>query len=233
MTTIEERIQGVRARIVRACAQAGREPSNVALLAVSKTFDASAVRLAQGAGQLAFGENYIQEAIDKMAALADLPLQWHCIGPIQSNKTRLVAEHFDWAHTIDRQKTAERLSAQRPAGRAPLQVCIQVNIDGGANKAGVAPDAALALARAVASLPGLCLRGLMAMPEPSPDYPIQLALNRRAADLFKLIGACGAPGLERWDTLSLGMSADLEAAILAGSSMVRVGSAIFGSRVQA
>ena len=230
MTTIDGRLQGVRARIERACAQAGREPSSVALLAVSKTFDAGAVRQAHGAGQLAFGENYIQEAIDKMVDLADLPLHWHCIGPIQSNKTRLVAERFDWAHTIERLKTAERLSAQRPAGRAPLQVCIQVNVDGGTNKAGVAPGAALTLARAVAVLPGLCLRGLMAIPEPSPDYPVQLALSQRAADLFKLIGASGAPGLERWDTLSLGMSADLEAAIMAGSSMVRVGSAIFGAR---
>ena len=230
MTTIDERLLGVHARIERACAQAGREPSSVALLAVSKTFEAGAVRQAHGAGQLAFGENYIQEAIEKMADLADLPLQWHCIGPIQSNKTRLVAEHFDWAHTIDRRKTAERLSAQRPAARAPLQVCIQVNVDGGVNKAGVAPGEALALARAVAVMPALCLRGLMAIPEPSPDHAVQLALHRRAADLFKLIGASGALGLERWDTLSLGMSADLEAAVLAGSTMVRVGTAIFGSR---
>lgn len=230
MTTIEDRIQGVRARIAEACAQARRAPSSVALLAVSKTFDADAVRQAHGAGQHAFGENYIQEAIDKMAQLADLPLQWHCIGPIQSNKTRPVAECFDWVHTIDRLKTAERLSAQRPAGRAPLQVCIQVNIDAGANKAGVAPGEALALARAVAVLPGLSLRGLMAIPEPSPDFSGQLALHRQAAELFKLISASQAPGLERWDTLSLGMSADLEAAIMAGSTMVRVGSAIFGAR---
>ena len=230
MTTIEECIQGVRTRIERACAQAGREPSSVALLAVSKTFDAGAVRLAHGARQLAFGENYIQEAIDKMALLADLPLIWHCIGPIQSNKTRLVAEHFDWAHTIERLKTAERLSAQRPPGRAPLQVCIQVNIDGGANKSGVAPQSALALARAVAQLPGIRLRGLMAIPEPSADFKLQLELHQRAATLFKSIGSCGAAGLQDWDTLSLGMSADLEAAIMAGSTMVRVGSAIFGAR---
>ena len=230
MTTIDERLLGVRARIERACAQAGREPSSVALLAVSKTFDAGAVRQAHGAGQLAFGENYIQEAIDKMADLADLPLVWHCIGPIQSNKTRLVAEHFDWAHTIDRRKTAERLSAQRPAARAPLQVCIQVNVDGGVNKSGVAPQAALALACAVAQLPGIRLRGLMAIPEPSEDFKLQLELHQRAATLFKSIGSCDAAGLQDWDTLSLGMSADLEAAIMAGSSMVRVGSAIFGAR---
>ena len=230
MTTIDERLLGVYARIERACAQAVREPSSVALLAVSKTFEAGAVRQAHGAGQLAFGENYIQEAIEKMADLADLPLQWHCIGPIQSNKTRLVAERFDWAHTIDRRKTAERLSAQRPAARAPLQVCIQVNVDGGVNKAGVAPGEALALARAVAVMPALCLRGLMAIPEPSEDFAAQLALHRRAAAVFKEIGAARLQGLDHWDTLSLGMSADLEAAVLAGSTTVRVGTAIFGAR---
>ena len=153
---------------------------DVALLAVSKTFGADAVRAAHAAGQRAFGENYIQEAVEKMALLADLPLQWHCIGPIQSNKTRWVATHFAWAHTVDRLKTAERLSAQRPPELPPLQVCIQVNVDGGANKSGVAPGEALALARAVAALPRLKLRGLMAIPEPAPDFEAARAVHMRA-----------------------------------------------------
>lgn len=199
---------------------------DVALLAVSKTFGADAVRAAHAAGQRAFGENYIQEAVEKMALLADLPLQWHCIGPIQSNKTRWVATHFAWAHTVDRLKTAERLSAQRPPELPPLQVCIQVNVDGGANKSGVASGDALALARAVAALPRLRLRGLMAIPEPAPDFEAARAVHMRAKTLFDQMNAAGL-GL---DTLSLGMSADLEAAIAAGSTMVRVGSAIFGGR---
>jgi pyridoxal phosphate enzyme (YggS family) len=233
MTTIEERLQGVHQRIAQACARAGRDPGGVALLAVSKTFDAHVVRQAHAAGQRVFGENYIQEAVEKMALLEGLDIEWHCIGTVQRNKTRLVALHFDWAHTIDRFKTAERLGAQRPPGRAPLQVCIQVNVDGGANKSGVPPEQALELARAVAALPGLDLRGLMAIPEPSEDYNAQLAQHRRAADVFQAIGAAGLPGLRRWDTLSLGMSADLEAAVMAGSTMVRVGTAIFGGRGQA
>lgn len=226
MTTIESNLQLVRARIATACRASGRNVQDVALLAVSKTFGPEAVRAAHAFGQRAFGENYIQEAVDKMALLADLPIEWHCIGPIQSNKTRLVATHFDWAHTIDRLKTAERLSAQRPAGREPLNVCVQVNIDGGANKSGVRPDEALALAQAVASLPGLKLRGLMAIPEPAPDCEAARAIHMRARALFDQLNATGL-GL---DTLSLGMSADLEAAIAAGSTMVRVGSAIFGTR---
>jgi uncharacterized pyridoxal phosphate-containing UPF0001 family protein len=152
----------------------------VALLAVSKTFGPEAVRAAHAAGQTAFGENYIQEAVDKMAALADLPLVWHCIGPIQSNKTRLVAEHFDWAHTVDRLKIAQRLSEQLPAHRAPLQVCLQVNIDGGPTKSGVAPSDALTLAREVAQLPNLVLRGLMTIPEPAPNFATALAVHRQA-----------------------------------------------------
>ena len=161
-----------------------------------------------------------------MALLADLPLEWHCIGPIQSNKTRLVATHFDWAHTVDRLKIAERLSAQRPPELPPLQVCIQVNVDGGVNKSGVAPGEALALARAVAALPRLRLRGLMAIPEPAPDFEAARAVHMRAKAVFDQLNAAGL----RLDTLSLGMSADLEAAIAAGSTMVRVGSAIFGGR---
>lgn len=226
MTTIAANLQAVRARIDAACRAAGRDPGAVALLAVSKTFGADAVRAAHAAGQRDFGENYIQEALDKIAALRALPLQWHCIGPIQSNKTRLVAEHFDWAHTLDRLKIAERLSAQRPDGRAPLNVCIQVNIDAGASKSGVAPAEALALAHAVAALPRLRLRGLMTIPEPAPDFDAARAVHARAKALFDQLNAAGL-GL---DTLSMGMSADLEAAIAAGSTMVRVGTAIFGAR---
>lgn len=210
-----------------ACRAAGRDVTDVTLLAVSKTFGPDAVQQAFDAGQTAFGENYIQEAVEKMAALADLPIEWHCIGPIQSNKTRLVAAHFAWAHTVDRLKIAERLSAQRPPELPPLQMCIQVNVDGGANKSGVTPGEALALARAVAALPRLKLRGLMAIPEPAPDFEAARAVHMRARALFDHMNAAGL-GL---DTLSLGMSADLEAAIAAGSTLVRIGSAIFGGRV--
>ena len=226
MTMIADNLQRVRARMEQACRACGRDPESVTLLAVSKTFGADAVRQAHAAGQTAFGENYIQEAVDKMSAVPDLPLTWHCIGPIQSNKTRLVAGHFDWAHTVDRLKIAERLSVQRPAQRAPLQVCLQVNIDGGPNKSGVAPGQALALAREVAQLPGLTLRGLMTIPEPAPDFATALAVHRQARALFDDL--CDA-GLAL-DTLSMGMTADLEAAIHAGSTMVRVGTAIFGGR---
>jgi hypothetical protein len=198
----------------------------VTLLAVSKTFAPEAVREAFAAGQLAFGENYIQEAVEKIALLADLPLQWHCIGPIQSNKTRLVAAHFAWAHTVDRLKVAERLSEQRTAAQPPLQVCIQVNIDGGASKSGVAPEEVADLARAVAALPRLALRGLMTIPEPAADFEAQLAVHRKARELFDALRAEGLA----LDTLSMGMTADLEAAIHAGSTMVRVGTAIFGGR---
>ena len=226
MTTIPGNLQHVRSRIATACQRAGRGVEEVTLLAVSKTFGADAVRAAAAAGQRAFGENYIQEGVEKIAALRDLGLMWHCIGPIQSNKTRLVAEHFDWVHTVDRLKIAERLSAQRPADRPPLNVCIQVNIDGGANKSGVAPGEALALARAVAALPQLKLRGLMSIPEIAPDFEAARAVHASARALFDQLNADGL-GL---DTLSMGMSDDLEAAIAAGSTMVRIGTAIFGSR---
>ena len=226
MTTIPGNLQHVRARIATACQRAGRGVEEVTLLAVSKTFGADAVRAAAAAGQRAFGENYIQEGVEKIAALRDLGLMWHCIGPIQSNKTRLVAEHFDCVHTVDRLKIAERLSAQRPADRPPLNVCIQVNIDGGANKSGVAPGEALALARAVAALPQLKLRGLMSIPEIAPDFEAARAVHASARALFDQLNADGL-GL---DTLSMGMSDDLEAAIAAGSTMVRIGTAIFGSR---
>ncbi|NMM77746.1 YggS family pyridoxal phosphate-dependent enzyme [Acidovorax sp. SRB_24] len=236
MTMIVNNLQQVQQRIARACAQAGRDPGSVALLAVSKTFGPEAVQEAAAAGQSAFGENYVQEALDKMAALCALghrPLEWHCIGPLQSNKTRPVAEHFDWVHTVDRPKIAERLSAQRPAHLPPLQVCLQLNVDGGATKAGVPPGEALALARAVAALPRLTLRGVMSIPEPASEFEAQRALHLRAKDVFDQILATGGAGLERFDTLSLGMTADLEAAVAAGSTLVRVGSGIFGGRVRA
>ena len=226
MTTIARNLQDVRARIATACQLAGRNVEDVTLLAVSKTFGAEAVRAAAGAGQRAFGENYVQEGIGKIAQLRDLALAWHCIGPLQSNKTRLVAEHFDWVHTVDRLKIAERLSAQRPEGLAPLNVCIQVNIDGGPTKSGVAPAEALALARAVAALPRLALRGLMTIPESAPDFEAARAIHASAKALFDQLNAEGL-GL---DTLSMGMSADLEAAVDAGATMVRVGTAIFGAR---
>ena len=226
MSTIQTRLLAVRARIDAACQAANRNPQAVTLLAVSKTFGPDAVREAHAAGQTAFGENYIQEAVEKIAALRDLPLQWHCIGPIQSNKTRLVAEHFDWVHTIDRLKIAQRLSEQRPAHLPPLQLCLQVNVDGGDNKSGVPPNEALALAREVAALPNVRLRGVMSIPEPAPDFIAALA---RLTDVRALFDALNAEGLAL-DTLSIGMSADLEAAIHAGSTMVRVGSAIFGGR---
>lgn len=228
MTMIGDDLQQVKNRIAKACVTAGRDPAQVRLLAVSKTFGADAVRQAHAAGQSAFGENYVQEGLDKIETLADLrsSLEWHCIGPLQSNKTRPVAEHFDWVHSIDRLKIAERLSAQRPAHLPPLNVCLQVNVDGGANKSGVTPEEATVLALAVAALPQLRLRGLMAIPEPAADFAAQRELFLRAHVVFE---AMRAAGLEL-DTLSLGMSADLEAAISAGSTMVRVGTAIFGGR---
>jgi pyridoxal phosphate enzyme (YggS family) len=226
MTTIANNLQRVHARIAAACARAQRQVDEVTLLAVSKTFGPDAVREAFSAGQTAFGENYIQEAVEKIALLRDLPLQWHCIGPIQSNKTRLVAAHFDWAHTVDRLKVAQRLSEQRPESMAPLQVCIQVNIDGGPTKAGVSPDEALPLAQEMAQLPGIALRGLMTIPEPAADFAAQKAVHLRAKALFDELRQAGLA----LDTLSMGMTADLEAAIAAGSTMVRVGTAIFGGR---
>jgi pyridoxal phosphate enzyme (YggS family) len=226
MTMIAEQLKAVQARIAAACQACGRSPDTVSLLAVSKTFPEQAVQQACEAGQRAFGENYIQEAVEKIARLQSLPLQWHCIGPIQSNKTRLVAESFDWVHTVDRLKIAERLSAQRPAHLPPLQVCVQVNLDGGANKSGVVPGEVLALAQAVNQLPNLKLRGLMCIPEPAPDFESARAVFAQAQALLQ---PCQAAGLEL-DTLSMGMSDDLEAAIAAGSTLVRVGSAIFGAR---
>ena len=226
MTMIADNLQRVQDQIAKACETAARPVQSVHLLAVSKTWAAEAVRAAFAAGQRAFGENYIQEGVDKIQALADLPLEWHCIGPIQSNKTRLVAQHFDWVHSVDRLKIAQRLSEQRPADKPPLQVCLQVNIDGGANKSGVAPDDVLALAQQVATLPRLRLRGIMTIPEPAIDFVAACAVHARAKALFDTLKAAGLS----LDTLSLGMSADLDAAIQSGSTMVRVGSAIFGAR---
>jgi pyridoxal phosphate enzyme (YggS family) len=226
---IAENLAHVQAQIEAACLAAGRAPGSVRLLAVSKTWGPDAVRLAHAAGQTAFGENYIQEAVDKITALHGLPLEWHCIGPIQSNKTRLVAEHFDWVHSIDRLKIAQRLSEQRPENLPPLQVCIQVNVDGGATKSGVAPQDLPALAQAVAALPRLQLRGLMTIPEPA-ETAAQMhavhAVHAKAKALFEALRQQGLP----LDTLSMGMSADLEAAIAEGSTLVRVGTAIFGKR---
>ena len=226
MTMIEMNLKTVHARMAAACLAAGRETSEVTLLAVSKTFGPQDVAAAFAAGQTAFGENYIQEAVQKITQLRHLPLQWHCIGPIQSNKTRLVAEHFDWVHTVDRLKTAQRLSEQRPPDLAPLQVCLQVNVDGGATKSGVRPLEALALAQQVATLSRLRLRGVMSIPEPEPDFTAAYALFARVKAVFDALNAEGLA----LDTLSMGMSADLEAAIYSGSTLVRVGTAIFGGR---
>jgi pyridoxal phosphate enzyme (YggS family) len=237
MTSIRNNLQQVHTRIATACAQVGRSPDSVCLLAVSKTMPLASVLEAIGAGQQAFGENYVQEGVDKILAVraweaeAGTPAgsQWHCIGPLQSNKTRLVATHFDWVHSVDRLKIAERLSDQRPADLPPLQICLQVNIDGGANKSGVAPAEVLALARAVAALPRLSLRGLMTIPEPVSDQAAQRAVHDQARQLFDAVRDAEIPGVV-FDTLSMGMTADLEAAVAAGSTMVRVGTAIFGSR---
>lgn len=228
MATIPENIQQVRDRIAAACASAQRDVQSVTLLAVSKTFGPDAVRQALAAGQSRFGENYVQEALDKIAALSDARtrLEWHLIGPLQSNKTRAVAEHFDWVHSVDRLKIAQRLSDQRPAHLPPLQVCLQVNISGEASKSGLAPADVPAVAQAVARLPGLRLRGLMAIPEPAGDREAQRRPHRA---LRELLTRLQAQGLDV-DTLSMGMSADLEAAILEGATIVRVGTAIFGQR---
>ena len=228
MSSIEAKLQQVRTRIATACEHARRPVQSVTLLAVTKTFGPQSVRDAHAAGQRAFGENYVQEAVEKIEALADLRecIEWHLIGPLQSNKTRVVAAHFDWVHSIDRFKLAERLSAQRPAGLAPLQVCLQVNISGEASKSGVASADVLSLAQQVAALPRVRLRGLMAIPEPAGDFEAQRAPHRALARLLYDLNAAGLT----LDTLSMGMSADLEAAIAEGATIVRVGSAIFGTR---
>ena len=228
MATIAANIQQVRARIAAACAAAQRPVQSVTLLAVSKTFGADAVREALAAGETRFGENYVREGVDKIGALSDVrdQIEWHLIGPLQSNKTRIVAEHFDWVHAVDRLRTAQRLSEHRPAHLPPLQLCLQVNISGEASKSGVAPEHLPALAHAVARQPRLRLRGLMAIPEPAETLDEQ---RRPHSALRQLLQRLQADGLAL-DTLSMGMTADLEAAILEGATIVRVGTAIFGSR---
>lgn len=225
---IADNLQQVHARVARACAQADRPVRSVTLLVVSKTCGPEAVREAVAAGERCFGENYVQEGVDKIVALADLrsQLEWHLIGPLQSNKTRVVAEHFDWVHSLDRLKIAQRLSEQRPAHLAPLQVCLQVNTSFEPSKSGLRPDEVPALARAVAGLPRLALRGLMAIPEPAASFEDQRLPHRALNELMQSLRAQGLV----LDTLSMGMSADLEAAIAEGATMVRVGSAIFGAR---
>ena len=228
MATIATKLQQVRLRIAAACVAARRPVQSVTLLAVSKTFGPAAVREAHAAGQLAFGENYVQEALAKIGALADLrpSIEWHLIGPLQSNKTREAAAAFDWVHSVDRLKTAERLSAQRPRDLPPLQLCLQVNISGETSKSGVAPADVIALAREVAALPNVTLRGLMAIPEPTADFAAQRAPHRA---LHELLVSLRSEGLAL-DTLSIGMSDDLEAAIAEGATIVRIGTAIFGAR---
>ncbi|QNM95962.1 YggS family pyridoxal phosphate-dependent enzyme [Chitinimonas koreensis] len=226
MADLDKSRQAVLARIAGALRAAGRPDGDCALLAVSKTFPADAVRACHAAGQRAFGENYVQELVDKAAALRDLDVEWHFIGPLQSNKTRPVAETAHWVHSIERLKIAERLSAQRPDALPPLDVCVQVNVSGEASKSGCAPGDAIALAHAVAALPRLRLRGLMCIPEPTEDTA---RLAGQFAELRRLRDALRADGLAL-DTLSMGMSADLETAIAEGATLVRVGTALFGSR---
>jgi PLP dependent protein len=225
---VARHLEEVRLRIAKAAADASRDVSTITLLAVSKTFPAEDVRAAFDAGQRAFGENYVQEAVAKITELADLrgEIEWHFIGPLQSNKTKVVAENFDWVHSVDRLKIAERLSDQRPDGMPRLNVCLQINVSGEDSKSGVAPDDALALAHQIAALPRLRLRGLMAIPEPAGTLDEQRVPHRR---LREIMDTLRADGLEL-DTLSMGMSADIEPAILEGATMVRIGTAIFGAR---
>ncbi len=230
MGSIANNLQEVKRRLSSAALAAGHDPAAVRLLAVSKTFGADAVRQAHAAGQRAFGENYVQEALAKIAALADLRpgIEWHLIGPLQSNKTQAVAEAFDWVHSVDRLKIAQRLAERRPAWLPPLQLCLQINISGEASKSGVLPEEAAALAQAVAALPRerVALRGLMAIPEPAGDFDAQRLPHRALRQLLATVNARGLA----LDTLSMGMSADLEAAIAEGATIVRVGTAIFGGR---
>ena len=229
MSSIGGNLQVVRARIAAAARSAGREPGDIALLAVSKAFAAGEVHAAYAAGQREFGENYVQEAMQKIAALSALPLIWHFIGPIQSNKTRAIAEHFDWVHSVERDKIALRLAEARPAGRDPLDICLQVNLSGEKSKSGAAPEALRSLAELVRASPRLRLRGLMAIPEPSDDIVLQRRHFRALRLLLEQLNAAGF-GL---DTLSMGMSQDLEAAVMEGATIVRIGTAIFGERKQA
>ncbi|MDP2752628.1 MAG: YggS family pyridoxal phosphate-dependent enzyme [Rhodocyclaceae bacterium] len=230
MTTISENLQGIHQRIRHACATAGRDPSGVTLLAVSKSWPVPALAEAAVCGQRAFGESYVQEGLIKINALASLGLEWHFIGPIQSNKTRLIAENFAWVHSVDRFKIAERLSAQRPPHLPPLQICLQVNVSGEKSKAGCLPEEAAPLCHALLQLPHLTLRGLMTIPEPTEDVlrqRLQFARLRECRDRIN------TEIMDRpLDTLSMGMSHDLDAAILEGATLVRIGTAIFGTRTR-
>ncbi|AKZ62256.1 alanine racemase [Herbaspirillum hiltneri N3] len=230
MSSIAKQLQVVNARIAAAAQAAGRNPQDIQLLAVSKFFDAASVLEAVRAGQAAFGENYVQEALDKIAALKlaapEARVAWHFIGPIQSNKTRQIAENFDWVHSVDREKIARRLAEQRPPALPPLNICLQVNISAEDSKSGLSPDELLPVARAVAAMPGLRLRGLMAIPAPTEVAVEQRAAFRRLRELAALL----ADGGIACDTLSMGMSADMDAAIAEGATIVRVGTAIFGQR---
>jgi len=226
MTAILSNLQAVHAAIDQAALMAQRDAAQISLLAVSKTVPATVVREAYSAGQQAFGENFVQEALDKMHDLRDLPLQWHFIGPIQSNKTRAIAENFSWAHSVDRFKIAQRLSEQRPTNLPPLNVCLQINVSGESTKGGVAPDEAEELAHAIAILPRLKLRGLMAIPAPAEELAVQRAAFTKMRELLMRLNNAGL----NLDTLSMGMSHDLTAAIMEGATIVRVGTTIFGSR---
>lgn len=233
MSSISDNLQAVHKAIDEAAATVSRDPHAITLLAVSKTFGIDTVLDAARAGQRAFGENYVQEAVDKIAAAKQnapaLDLEWHFIGPIQSNKTRLIAEHFDWVHSVDREKIAVRLSEQRPPHLPRLHICLQVNISGENSKSGTAISDTVALARFISALPNIRLRGLMAIPEPSDDIAQQRAAFSQVRALFQ---QCRDNGIEM-DTLSMGMSADLSAAIAEGATIVRIGSAIFGKRTYA
>ena len=230
MSLISDNLQAVRAELATVALKCGRDPAQVSLLAVSKTFAVDAVLEAARAGQRCFGENYLQEALDKMQEahelMPDVPLEWHFIGPIQSNKTRQIAEHFQWVHSVDREKIATRLSEQRPLELPALNICLQVNISREASKSGVLPELALTLAKVIHILPGLCLRGLMAVPESSTDPVVQ---RQAFALLRELQEQIQQEGIEL-DTLSMGMSGDMDAAVAEGSTMVRIGRAIFGER---
>lgn len=235
-STVATRLEALRARIAAAEAAAGRPPGSVTLVAVGKTFGADALQAAAEAGARVFGENYLQEALEKQQALASLDLEWHFIGAVQSRKARALAEHFDWVQTVDREKIARRLAEARTADarfaeRGPLQICVQVNLDGEESKAGVTPEAAGALVEAARSMPGLRVRGLMAIPAPRAERADQQAAFERLADLAAEIRQClPSADAEAFDVLSMGMSADLEAAIAAGATHVRIGSALFGPR---
>ena len=226
MTTIASNLQAVRDAIASAAVGADRHAGDINLLAVSKTFAPDALREAYQAGQTCFAESYVQEALDKIAALQDLPIEWHYIGPIQSNKTRAIAENFAWVHSVDRLKIAKRLSEQRPAHLPPLQVCLQVNISQEASKSGAVPDEVDALAHAIAKLPNLKLRGLMAVPAPSDEIAAQRLPFEKLRELRDQLNRQGL----QLDTLSMGMSHDFAAAIAEGATIVRIGTAIFGDR---